>query len=61
MKQVVLLGATGSIGTNTLKVILDEGHVLLGFSFYSNLDRALEILENFKSVKVVACKNKEQK
>lgn len=48
MKQVILLGATGSIGTQTLEVIqtLDE-YCLVAFSFGNNVDKAREIIDTF--------------
>lgn len=49
MKNIYLLGATGSIGTQVLEVI-DEyinDFNLVGFSFNSNMDRACEIIEKY--------------
>jgi 1-deoxy-D-xylulose-5-phosphate reductoisomerase len=48
-KRIVLLGATGSIGTSTLKVL--ESHSdrleLIGIAARSNVDRLTEIAEEF--------------
>lgn len=49
MKEIVLLGATGSIGTQVLEVIKNnENFSLKGISFGKNIKRAIEIIENYK-------------
>ncbi len=49
MIQFIVLGATGSIGTQTLDIIREDKNLkLLGFSFKNNLQKALEIIEEFK-------------
>lgn len=49
MKNIILLGATGSIGTQVLDLIREnENYTLKAFSFGNNKDRALEIIEEFK-------------
>ena len=50
MKRVLVLGATGSIGTNTLNIIkyMPEEFVLCGVQAHSNKDRLLEISEDAK-------------
>ena len=49
MIQFIILGATGSIGTQTLDIIREDKNLkLLGFSFKNNLNKALEIIEEFK-------------
>lgn len=54
MQKVLLLGASGSIGTQTIDVILNhEGFELTGFSVGKNIDAALEILKKFPNVKYV--------
>lgn len=59
MKEFILLGATGSIGTQVLDIInKDKNFSLLGFSFGENLNKALEIIEKF-SPKYVTAKKKE--
>ena len=58
MKNFILLGATGSIGTQTLDIIRnDKNFNLLGFSFNERLDRAIEIIKEFKP-KYVSYQNK---
>ena len=49
MKNIVLLGATGSIGKSCLNVIRQnkEDFHLFGIGFGSNLDRAQEIVQEF--------------
>lgn len=59
MKDFILLGATGSIGTQVLDIIdSDKNFNLLGFSFKSNLDKAIAIIDKF-SPKYVTVKDKE--
>lgn len=55
MKKVLLLGASGSIGSQTLDIIRQYPNEfeLVGFSVGKNLARAKEILNEFKSVKNV--------
>lgn len=48
MKNIYLLGATGSIGSQTLEVIRDKGYNLIAFSSGYNLDKTIEIIEEFK-------------
>lgn len=49
MKEIVLLGATGSIGTQVLEVIKNnENFSLKGISFGKNIKRAIEIIEDYK-------------
>ncbi|WP_297597445.1 1-deoxy-D-xylulose-5-phosphate reductoisomerase [uncultured Cetobacterium sp.] len=49
MKKITILGSTGSIGTNALKVIegKSDQFEVLGISGYSNLDLLLEQIEKF--------------
>lgn len=55
MKKVLLLGASGSIGSQTLDIIkkYPEEFELVGFSVGKNLEKAKEILSLFKEVKNV--------
>lgn len=55
MKKVLLLGASGSIGSQTLDIIRQypDEFELVGFSVGKNLAKAKEILNEFKSVKNV--------
>lgn len=56
MTEFILLGATGSIGTQTLDIIKNDNNFnLLGFSFGENFDRAIEIINEFHP-KYVTCK-----
>ena len=60
MKNISILGVTGSIGTQTLDVLRfhrDE-FKLVGISAYKNIDLTLDIIKEFKP-KVVAINNKE--
>ena len=61
MKKVLLLGASGSIGTQTLDIIRQYPNEfeLVGFSVGKNKEKAEEILEEFKSVKYVYISKKE--
>lgn len=60
MKKVLLLGASGSIGTQTLDIIRDYPNEfeLVGFSVGKNLEKAKEILKEFKTVKHVYIRDK---
>lgn len=49
VKKVVILGATGSIGTQTVDVIKQlEGFKVVGISFGSNIEQARKIMEDLK-------------
>lgn len=50
MKNIFLVGATGSIGKSTLKVIsnLKDRFKLIGISAYSNLEEILKIYDGYK-------------
>ena len=61
MINICLLGATGSIGTQTLDIIRnDKNYCLVAFSFGKNIKKAEEIINEF-SPKLVSCKTKELK
>ena len=49
MKQIILLGATGSIGTQTLDIIRNHADrfELVAFSFGKNIELATEIIQEF--------------
>ena len=54
-KKVLLLGASGSIGSQTLDII-DEAKdkfILTSFSVGKNKDRAIEILKKYDSIQHV--------
>ncbi|WP_208592553.1 1-deoxy-D-xylulose-5-phosphate reductoisomerase [Gracilibacillus suaedae] len=55
MKNITLLGATGSIGLQTLDVVREHPHQfrLYGIAFGQNVDKAKEIIAEFKPEKVV--------
>ena len=50
MKNIYLLGATGSIGTQTIEVLrsLDESYRLVSICFGSKLAEAIKIIDEFK-------------
>ena len=50
MKNIYLLGATGSIGTQTIEVLrsLDQSYRLVSICFGSKLDEAIKIIDEFK-------------
>lgn len=57
MKNFILLGATGSIGTQVLDIIRSDNNFrLLGFSYGDNTNKAIEIIKEFKP-KYVSIKN----
>ncbi|XMB85645.1 1-deoxy-D-xylulose-5-phosphate reductoisomerase [Mycoplasmatota bacterium WC44] len=47
MKNIYLLGATGSIGTQTLEVIEKNNYNLVAFSSGYNFNKTIEIIEKF--------------
>ncbi|MDL4840097.1 1-deoxy-D-xylulose-5-phosphate reductoisomerase [Aquibacillus rhizosphaerae] len=55
MKKITLLGATGSIGKQTLDVIREHHHLfeLYGLSFGRNIDKAIPLINEFKPKKIV--------
>lgn len=59
MKKIAILGASGSIGTNTLKVISThkDKFDLVAFSVYSQIDLIEKILDEFNNVEVVGVKS----
>ena len=59
MKNIYLLGATGSIGTQTLQVLksLDGSYRLVSICFGSKLDEAIKIIDEFNPKLV--CTNNE--
>ncbi|MDY0024281.1 MAG: 1-deoxy-D-xylulose-5-phosphate reductoisomerase [Candidatus Izemoplasmatales bacterium] len=61
MRKVYLLGATGSIGKQTIDIIRNNPNdfCLKGISGYNNFNLLKEIIEEF-SLEVVSVKNKEQ-
>ncbi|KXT72199.1 1-deoxy-D-xylulose 5-phosphate reductoisomerase [Streptococcus sp. DD10] len=56
MKSIFLMGATGSVGEQTLEVLASypQRFSLYGFSFFSQLEKAREIIHRFSPVLVVA-------
>lgn len=59
MKEIILLGATGSIGCQVLDVIKDNNEFLLkGISFGNNIKKAIEIIDEFHP-QYVCCLNQE--
>ena len=56
--KVILLGATGSIGTKTLDILRKNNEELIGFSFGSNLELAKKIIEEFHP-QIVCAKNED--
>ena len=52
--NVILLGATGSIGTQTLELLRQNNDRLIGFSFGENIVKAKTIIEAFRPTMVCA-------
>ena len=50
MKELILLGASGSIGTQTLDIVreFNDKFQVLGLSVGSDLEKAKKIIEEFK-------------
>ena len=63
MKNIVLLGATGSIGKSCLNVIRQnkEHFHLFGIGFGSNLDKAQEIVQEFNPDHIFVAKSETDK
>lgn len=59
MKKITLLGASGSIGQNTLEILRrnQDKYTLIAFSIYSKVTLIEPILQEFKDVKVVGVKD----
>ena len=59
MKKIAILGASGSIGTSTLEVLRrhKDKFMLVAFNVYSKSEIISEILDEFKDVYLVACKD----
>ena len=55
MKNIIVLGATGSIGDSVLSVIKQNKNKLnlLGISFSSNISKAKDIINEFKIKKCI--------
>ncbi len=62
MKRVAILGASGSIGTNTLEVIRQnkDKFELVSFSVYNQTDKIEPIIIEFKSVYLIGVKDKNE-
>ena len=61
MRNLYLLGATGSIGTQALNIIREnQDYRVLGISFYNNISLGKEIIKEFKP-ELVWVKNEEIK
>lgn len=55
MDNIIVLGVSGSIGTQSVDIIKQsENKQLLGFSFFTNLEYARHLLNEFSSVKYVS-------
>jgi len=52
--NVILLGATGSIGTQTLDLLKQHNDTLIGFSFGENVNKAKTIIDSFQPQLVCA-------
>lgn len=61
MKNIVILGATGSIGTQTLDVIkqFPDTFNIVGIAIGKNIELTKEILSEFKSIKYLVVQNEE--
>ncbi len=55
MKKIILLGATGSIGTSTLEVLssCSKDFKLIGIGLKEDYEKANQIISKFKSIKLV--------
>ena len=62
MKKIAILGASGSIGTNTLNVLRNhqDKFSLVAFSVHSKVDLIEQILKEFKDVEIVGVRSLEE-
>ena len=62
MKKIVILGSSGSIGTQTQEIILDNPNdfSLVGVSVGNNIEKLKETLKLFDSIKYVTVKENDQ-
>ncbi len=62
MKRVAILGASGSIGTNTIEVLKNHKDLfnLVAFSVHNNIEVISSILDEFENVEVVGVKSLEE-
>lgn len=53
MKRILIFGATGSIGLQTIEIIKNHSNKfqLVGFSFFNNFESAKKISQDFKNLK----------
>lgn len=56
MVKYIILGATGSIGTQTLDIIKENQDRLVAFTYGNNLEQAIKIISEFTPL-YVGCKN----
>ena len=63
MKNIIVLGATGSIGDSVLSVIKQNKNKLnlLGITFNSNISKAKDIINEFKLKNVYSESDENQK
>ena len=61
MKKIMLLGATGSIGTQTIDVVLQhqDQFQIIGLGAGKNIKKLMEILQLLKDVQYVSVANQE--
>ena len=48
MVNYIILGATGSIGTQALNILRFNNYNLVAFSYGKNTDKAIDIIKEFK-------------
>ena len=59
INDLVLLGATGSIGEQTITVCLNNDIVIKAIAFGKNIDKAIEVINQCKPKFVCAFSEKE--
>lgn len=60
MKTILILGASGSIGSKSLDILKEyKNYILVGISIGKNIKNLDSIINNFKSIKHICLKNKE--
>lgn len=61
MKNIAILGASGSIGKQTLEVLenLKSEYKLVAFSVGKNIEKANEIIQNFDTIELICVQDEE--
>ena len=63
MRNILLLGGTGSVGSSSLQVIHENKNkfCLYGISFDKNVDRAFQIIKDFSLIMLTQIMKRQQR